>query len=278
MIGLAEIERLTREQRDFSVFEESHLHRATREDDWGLIKSRERLRDATMAALAGEARGPIHVVADLGGMIVFETAAGWRGHRWARREGERVLAETLVIDGAARAVALGRDVRREAARIGGAGPVHAPLGELRPARGQLATPGAPPLPPDFPAPAVPAACHLHRLWNARALNGAIDAWTGPSDAQDGQAAWVLALLAALPDAILLIERAIVQGDDIALLWRLHGHYLGAGFDAAARGQRVRAIGSSVMTVENGRVVTETTLLDTLSIAAQLHRPVIDYAG
>lgn len=269
---LADIERAVRERRDFSVFERTHLHRATREDDHGIAKGRDRLRDADFAAATEEEAGPVRIVHDLGEMIVFETAQGWQGHRWARTEGRRILAETLVVDGPARAESIGRAAPDDAPC-----PVHAPLGELRPGRGQLATPAEPIVPPGFPAGALPGARHLHRLWNARALNGAIDPWTGPKHAL-GQAAWIAHLLAALPDAVLLFERGIVRDGMAAILWRLHGHHLGPGFAAPIRGKRVRAIGSSVLTIAGERVVAEATMLDLGSIVAQLEAPTIDYSA
>lgn len=272
---LAESEIAVRERGAFDWFETTHLHRAVREDGFGVVVGRENVRDAAMA----EPRGPVAILHDLGAMIVFESG-GWRGHRWAAYDGERILAETVVVDGMARARALGRDPGAEAARIGAVSPVHAPLGELRSGRGQLGTPAAAILPRGFPEAARGVADSLHRVCNARAF-AAIErcGWRGP-DGIDGDesayAAWLSRLFAALPDAVVMIERGIVTADRIALLWRLHGHHLADGFGIAATGKRVRAIGSSVFTLQGGAVVAHDLLVDELAIAAQLHRPVIGY--
>lgn len=270
MTTLAEFERRLLSLGDASVFDETHLHRAVREDDWGIIKTRDRLRAASVAALADDGLGEPVIEHDLGDMIAFATAQGWREHRWVRREGERIVAETLVVDGAARACALGRDPAAEATRLAAIHPVHAPLGELRSGAGQLAAPEQPLLPANFPEAALPAAVRLHRLWNARALHLAVADWGGPADAVAGEAAFALALLKRLPDATLTFERALAQGHHVALLWRLHGH--------DDSGKRIRAIGSSIATMQGERVVAERMLLDTLSIAARPLRPVIDYGG
>lgn len=275
MNTLADIEIAVRERGAFDLFEATHLHRATREDGFGVLSGRDTLRDAAMA----DGRGAVAILHDLGEMIVFETG-GWRGHRWAAYEGERILAETVIVDGAARARALGRDLGEEAARIGAASPVHAPLGELRSGRGQLGAPAAAILPRGFPERARAVADSLHRVWNARAFAAAERCgWHGP-DGIDGDetayAAWLSRLFAALPDAVVMIERGIVAADRIGLLWRLHGHHLADGFGMTATGRRVRAIGSSVFTLRDGAVVAHDLLVDELAIAAQLHRPVIGY--
>lgn len=275
MSALADIEIAVRQRGAFDVFEATHLHRAVREDGFGVVVGRENVRDAAMA----EGGGAVAILHDLGGMIVFETG-GWRGHRWAACEGERILTETVIVDGTARARALGRDVGEEAALAGAASPVHAPLGELRSGRGQLGTPAAAILPRGFPEGARPVADSFHRVWNARAFAAAERCgWRGP-DGIDGDetayATWLTRLFAALPDAVMMIERGIVTADRIALLWRLHGHHLADGFGVAATGRRVRAIGSSVFTMQEGAVVAHDLLVDELAIMAQLRRPVIGY--
>lgn len=278
MSALAEIEIAVRERRAFDIFEKTHLHRATREDGFGVIVGRENVRDAAISVAADES-GVVEILHDLGEMIVFETG-GWRGHRWARREGDHILAETLIVDGAARARALHRDLDEEAARIGAGSPIHAPLGELRSGRGQFGTSADAILPRGFPEAAEQVADMFHHVWNARAFAATgRHHWRGP-DGADGDetayAAWLSRLFAALPDAVVMIERGIVLGERIGLLWRLHGHHLADGFGLAATGKRVRAIGSSVFTLRAGAIVAHDLLVDELAIAAQLHRPIIRY--
>lgn len=268
MIALAEIERRIRGLGELWLLDQSHLHRATRQDDWGIAKTRDNLRAQSLAAIATEGLGDPIIEADLGDMIAYRTAGGWCEHRWARREGGRIAAETLIVDGSARARALGRDPAQEAMALAAAAPVHGPLGELRSGQGQL--PGAlePLLPHDFPEGALPAARRLHRLWHLRALDAAVAEWRGPAEAPPREAVFVAGICAGLPDAALMIERGLVRDNLAAVLWRLHGH------DSA--GVRIRAIGSSVARLEAAEVVAETTLIDTLSIAAQPLRPLINY--
>jgi hypothetical protein len=270
VIPLADIERAVRERRDFSVFDRTHLHRAWREDALGRTRGRDRVRDASIAAAADESAGPVEIEAETGDTIAFRTAAGWRGHRWALREDATIVGEIEVMDGAARAVALGRDVEIEAIRIGERHPVHAPLGELRPGRGQLADADAPILPDGFPAAAMHGACYLHRLWNRRAPGDIAPRWRGPDEAGSDGTRWLTALFAAMPDAVLLFERAVADGERIAIQWRLHGQ------PVASPTRRIRLIGSSILTTDGNTITADDTLIDTLAMRATAHRPMIGY--
>lgn len=279
MTDLATLEIGVRTHRAFDAVERAYLHRAVRADDYGRTRGRVAIRDAMVVEIAEGGAGPVRIVEDLGDMIVFETAAGWRAHRWVRRDGDRILNEILVRDGAARARAIGLDAA-DAARRGAGSPAHAPLGELRAGLGQLATTRHAALPHDFSDAARALADAMHRVWNGRALgNIGSRRWRGPNGMQgdaEVAAAWLTGLFAALPDAVLLFERAVVMGDRVALLWRLHGHHLADGLGYAATGRRVRCHGSSVLTLADGAVTDEDTLLDTHALIAQLHRPLIAY--
>jgi hypothetical protein len=271
---LADIEQALHRDRDFSVIEDAYLHRATLEDSLGLVRGRDRVSDARIAELSDETAGDATVLHDLGDMIVVRTPQGWREHRWAIRQGNRILSEIAIVDGVARCRALGRDAEAEALRIASGRALHPPLGELRSALGQMATPDRPDLPPGFPQAAVDAATRLHRQWNARDLSAAPTRWAGPDGTGDDGAAFILALLRIMPDAVLMIERACVAGDTVALLWRLHGHHLGVGLSSPPTGRRIRAIGSSVIDAAGG----EDMMIDMLSIHATPHRPLVDYAA
>lgn len=280
MSDLAELETSVRAHRAFDAIESAYLHRAWRDDDYGRTRGRAAIRDAALAEIAEEGAGPVRIVDDLGDMIVVETAAGWRMHRWVRRDGERIVTETLIRDGAARARALGRDFGADAARRGAESAIHAPLGELRAGLGQFATTRDAVLPHDFPDVARRHADAMHRVWNGRAFGRLGEArWRGPDGCEgngETAAGWLTGLFAALPDAVVLFERAIVAPDRVALLWRLHGHHIADGFGVVATGRRVRCHGSSVLTLTNGAVVAEDVLIDTLALVAQLHCPVIEY--
>lgn len=275
MIALGEIARSVRERSDLSVFDRSHLHRAWIEDSFGRVRGRDRIRDRATAALAEEGPGPIGLTAESETFLAWEAAGGWRGHHWAVREEEWIVGDTEVLDGAARAASLGRNVEAEAARIGAACPMHAALGELRAGQGQLAPAEEPDLPHGFGAPA--AAAYLHRVWNARALHLLPGEWRGPAEGGSDATGFVLRVLTALPDATCLFERGCDVDGRAAVLWRLIGHHLGPGFGAPS-GKRVRLIGSSLISIVDGVVSAEDMLVDTLALRATAHRPLIDYSA
>lgn len=237
MSELAELERALRENSAFARLATSHSHRAVREDSLGFITG----RDAVLAAWVAESAYPLTITADLGEMIAVVTGPEgeqWRCHRWVEREDDMIVREVLVED-------------RSRERI--APPAHPPLGELRAGTGQYAAGDRAIRPADFPGPARKLANRLHRAWNGRAF----DLY---------RADWLIALIGELPDATFYFERAIVADEQIALLWRVHGHEPG--------GQRIRLIGSSLF--RDGATGDE-TVVDFGAMRAQSLRELIDYS-
>lgn len=230
MSELATLETTLRRERNLAALAESHVHRATREDSLGIIKG----RDAITAAWVKEDANDIAITADLDEMIAY-TVNGWRGHRWVWREEDRILREVVIED-------------RSDAKS--APPIHPPLGELRSGDGQYAAGQEALLPPGFPEAVRALANRLHQAWNGRAFN-----------LYDGQ--WLVDLIRQFPDATFTFERAIVSGEQTAMLWRVMGHH--------ANGQRIRLIGSSVFTGD-----VDETVIDHSAMAAQLERRIIDY--
>jgi hypothetical protein len=231
---LADLEIALRRDRAYAQLADSHVHRATREDSLCLIKG----RDAITAAWVNEDASDIAITADLDEMIAYKVKSqkqSWHGHRWVWREEDRILREVVIED------------RGEAKS---ATPVHPPLGELRPARGQYAAGDTAILPPGFPEDARDIANWLHQAWNGRAF-----------DLYDRT--WLPALIRALPDATFHFEHAIIGEKQTALLWRVHGHHAG--------GQRIRLIGSSVFTGD-----ADETVIDHAAMAAQLAGDTISY--
>ncbi len=192
-------------------------------------------RDAIIAAWVNEDVGDVTVTADLSDMIVYHVD-GWHGHRWVWREAGRIMREVVIEN-------------RGAARC--AAPVHPPLGELRAGQGQYAAGNDALLPAGFPDGARKVADRLHQAWNGRAFN----LYDQP---------WLLALVRQLPDATFYFEHAIVGNTQTAILWRVHGHF--------ANGQRVRLIGSSVVTGD-----ADETVIDHAAVIAQIDREMISYA-
>jgi hypothetical protein len=261
VIALADLERDWRERQALGRFTDSYLHRAVRETSIGHVHGRDALIADALRESTELPPQTVTIEADLGDMIAYRVesgAASWRGHRWACREGGRIAAETLVEETGARCVAAGSDATGTARRLAASLPAHPPLGELSAGRGQLAPAAEVPLPPGFPEAAKAAAQWLHRLWNGRELDLAQE--TGLE----------ARLLSQTLGAVLLVERGIAAGDRVAILWRLHGQH------ATNAGRRVKLIGSSLFTIEKGKVVADATLVDELAIAVQLRQPLLDY--
>jgi hypothetical protein len=236
---LARLEIALRTSRALAELSAHYVHRARREDSLGFLIG----RDALLADWVGQERAQVKIIADLGDMIVFEVGDGptaWRGHRWVVREDNRIIAETLIEN---------RGVAKTAP------PAHAPLGELAAGRGQYDAGEVAVLPSDFAQGAIALATWLHKAWNGRAF----DLYEAP---------WLLALLKDLPDATFYFERALVVDDQIAILWRVHGHH--------KDGQRVRLIGSSVMRFDGAAIASDLTCIDFAACKAQVARPIISY--
>ena len=234
MSSLATLETALRRDRNLAALAESHVHRATREDSLGIIKG----RDAITAAWVNEDAADIAITADLADMIAYKIN-GWHGHRWVWQEDGRILREVVIED---------RGQDRDGPKI--APPAHPPLGELRSGKGQFSTGDNATLPPGFPEEARDIVNWLHQAWNGRAFNLY-------------DRAWLPALIRQLPDVSFHFEHAIIGGKQTAILWRVLGHH--------ANGQRVRLIGSSVLTGD-----ADETVIDHAAMAAQLGRPMIDY--
>lgn len=237
---LAQLECQMRTQHAFAALSQSHVHRAVREDSLGFLIS----RDAILADWTQQERAEVTISADFGDMIGFEVGHGaeaWHGHRWVVREGDKIINETLIEN---------RDQPKIAPQA------HPPLGELRAARGQYDAGTKAVLPADFPMAAQPLADFLHQAWNGRAFNLY-------------EAPWLVKIVRTLPDATFYFERALWQGNQCAILWRVHGHH--------AAGQRVRLIGSSVMTFDDGVITLDNTVVDFAAMNAQLGRELISYA-
>jgi uncharacterized protein (TIGR02246 family) len=208
----------------------------------------------------------------------------WSRHRWARYEGEFIIDETVIEDGSARCRAQGVDFNDEARRLAES-PLHRPLGELRAGNGQFAAGAAAILPPGLPAAIRPLADAMHRAWNGRDVAALAElwaddvVWTGPDGAHGNRAAmgaWLARLHGTFDDGVLLFEDAVVVGDRVAILWRLHGHHSSEAYGVAPMGARIRLIGSTVVRFAGGRIVADETLFDPLAAAIQLRSAPIDY--
>ena len=237
---LAALEIRLRRDRALGDLALHYVHRAKREDAMGFLIGRE----ALLADWVTQSRGEVTIKADFGDMIAFDVAEGTKTqtvHKWVVREGGKIISETLI----------------ENRLTGKAAPdIHPPLGELRAGRGQYDAGETPILPADFPSAAVALAAMLHRAWNGRSF----DLY---------ETYWLTKITTLLPDATFYFERALTNENQIAVLWRVHGH--------AANGQRVRLIGSSVMEFEADEIRSDDTVIDFAALDAQLSRSLIDYS-
>lgn len=248
---------------DAGLVERAYLHRAARETALEAVRGRDGLiahDHALRRRLGLEAITAQQVTGEM--VASHGVAAGgvaFKHHLWTWLEAGRIARDVIVVD----------QPHSEEADAWAAQAVPAPLGELRPGRGQLATSAAADLPDDMPTLARPLATALHRLWNGRQY-GIIDSLYAPQarwNDRDGTQKTPAALrqriddlIAICPDLVLLFDRAQVEDDRIALLWRLHGH--------TAAGRRLRLIGSSVHAMHHDRVLAEDWLIDGLALAAQ----------
>lgn len=128
---------------------------------------------------------------------------------------------------------------------------------------------------------------LHQIWNWRLLN-VVDTAFAPS--YSGQfpsgrslygrgdyQAFVLAMLAAFPDAALTVDHfcALADGPDAyrtATRWTLQGSHLGPGVYGAPTGKRIRLMGMSHHLLHAGRIVREWTVFDEFALMKRLFAP------
>jgi hypothetical protein len=253
----------------FGALADRYLHRAVVEDALGVTVGRDAIVAAAIATAAAlEATGATvrHDGRSLGIVEIAgrrdAKAVTVREHRWSFLEGDLVVEDLLVAD---RAV-LGLDP----VALGAVHPTQPPLGELRSGEGQLwASPSS-----GHVGEHRELADALHQIWNGRRLDliatlyAPTAKWVGPGRRTGGPDAlrgWLTGLLARLPDATVVIDRSEVTGGRVAFLWRLFGHIAG---------RRARLIGSTLLTLEGGRVVADDTLIDEAALDATPHRPLL----
>lgn len=281
---MSQAQALRRAWRDgaYGALSETYLHRAQREDALGHIVGREAIVAEAIAIEAAFASLDVAVRHDgtevcsielqgryTGGLLGIEGEGAevrLRQHRWSRRERTHVVEDIVVSDHLALVDALGASRAEVAQAVGAAAPTQPPLGELRSGQGQLAVE---PL-----GSGDRTLDTLHAIWNGRHFDRianiyAADAtWTGPggrSGGRDDLRTWLCQLVAQLPDATVLIDRTEAFDGGLAILWRLFGH---------RGGRRVRLIGSTILTLSDGKIVADDTLVDELALLATPYRPLL----
>ena len=119
--------------------------------------------------------------------------------------------------------------------------------------------------------------YYETVYNGRDLD-AIDRYlapgfvsAGPGGAVDraAQAAALAASLAALPDAHLVIEEQVAEGDAVATRWTMTATHLGPLFGIPATGRPVTATAIHIHHLAGGRIVDQWEQFDALGALRQL---------
>jgi steroid delta-isomerase-like uncharacterized protein len=74
---------------------------------------------------------------------------------------------------------------------------------------------------------------------------------------------------AFPDVAIRVDRAVVEGDTVAVHWSGSGTHKGAGLGFAATGQPVKFSGMTFLRVQNGRLVEGWNNFDQLGMLQQV---------
>jgi predicted ester cyclase len=197
---------------------------------------------------------------------------------WLLRD-ELVVLRQLGLDPQAVAERQARAALAQGAPWAARGPIERGPGQLMPAP---LLPGAPATDGFDPEAFVRRA--YHEIWNWRFLNRIRDLYAPGFRCRSASGrrfqgtedytAFILALLAAFPDAKLTVDHVYWNGDEregyrVAARWTLVGTHEGPGEWGEPSGARVRAMGLSHHRIEHGRFVDESTLFDEFGMLKQI---------
>ncbi len=127
---------------------------------------------------------------------------------------------------------------------------------------------------------------IHDIWNRRRFDRVKDFYAADVNVQtapgcevlgvQGVVAYIIALLAALPDAVVSFDHFCdveeTDGYIAAVRWTLNGTHTGAGQFGAPSGRPVTMLGMSHFRFTEGKIVQEWTVWDEISILMQIHAP------
>ena len=128
---------------------------------------------------------------------------------------------------------------------------------------------------------------FHEIWNWRLLNKVNDYYalnylcqTSTNRSLYGLGdfkAYILALLAAFPDAALTVDHVCwldnqPGGYRVATRWTLHGTHQGPGIYGEPTGKRIRLMGITHQLIQGGKFVREWTAFDEFALLKQLYAP------
>ncbi|MFM2042387.1 MAG: hypothetical protein RLY86_963 [Pseudomonadota bacterium] len=202
----------------------------------------------------------------------------------------RIYEEWLVRDNAHLVRQLGLDpvpiARAQAERA--PAPAHEQwrLGEIDRVLGQTAPAADHARPDPVREPEAFVRSLYHSLWNRRMLGRVRDLYAPNArlEAPGGRRlfghgeiiGWIVALLAAVPDARLSVDHVAAVGHpeaadgvDIAVRWQIAGTHRGDSLYGPATGRRLLILGATHLTIAAGRIQRECTIFDELALLRQI---------
>ena len=95
--------------------------------------------------------------------------------------------------------------------------------------------------------------------------------TDPQDVRGPEGAKELANMyrSAFPDVRLIIEEQVAEGDKVVTRWIAYGTHQGEMMGIAPTGNQVRVEGITISHIQEGKIVQEWELFDTLALMQQL---------
>ena len=95
--------------------------------------------------------------------------------------------------------------------------------------------------------------------------------TDPQDVRGPEGAKELARIyrSAFPDVRLIIEEQVAEGDMVVTRWIAYGTHQGEMMGIAPTGNQVRVEGITISHIQEGKIVQEWELFDTLGLMQQL---------
>ena len=96
----------------------------------------------------------------------------------------------------------------------------------------------------------------------------------PQDVRGPEGAKELANMyrSAFPDVRLIIEEQVAEGDRVVTRWIAYGTHQGEMMGIAPTGNQVRVEGITISHIQEGKIVQEWELFDTLGLMQQLGAP------
>lgn len=133
---------------------------------------------------------------------------------------------------------------------------------------------------------------MHDIWNRRRFDRIKEYYAPDVNVQtapgrevhgvQGMIAYVIAMLAALPDAVMSFDHFCdvdeTDGYIAAVRWSLNGTHTGAGLFGAPSGRPVTMQGMSHFRFRGGKIVQEWTVWDEIAVLMQIHTSAAPIAG